>query len=875
MRKKIDEVLDFIVEYTMHHKYDQYPTFTTQLLSEKLSMQRTNISSILNQLVAEGKVVKKGGRPVLYQLNNDINRMEEGNFSNVIGHKQSMKEAIMIAQAAILYPQKNTSILLIAESGSGVRYFSKEIHQFAIKSRIVKENAPFIIFDCRNFMESPETIGKLIFGNRDNQGILFQANKGVLLIKNADLLPGYERTVLFSILKEMNLYADENIHLPNDFKCILICTIGKQTDAGTIEIYKDKIDFIIDIPSLIERGIDERYELITHFFKNEARMLGRTISTQSSLLHSLLLYETKNNIRGLQNDIHTGCANSYARFHGNKKQSIEILLSDFPNYVRKGMIYYKSYRQQINTLVPGGCKYSFTQDEVLKTNAIIKSKNIYQSLDSKKRELKKHDINEDDINRIVSLDLHEEFLDYYKRIIHPLHTLEQLQNFISQTLISNVRSLLDDIEIELGYSVSDSVFYGICMHLNTALIRMNGKQRISNEEIKRLTEVYPKHYQVSKMFIEAIEKEFGMQLNIDEVVYIMMFLLSEKEVEIADTVVTLIVMHGDSSGTSIATVINKMTNGNTTFGYNLSLESNMEQAYGELKELIRTINRGKGLLIIYDMGSIRTMIESISFEEQIPVEFMEMPVTLLGIACNNKAIEGHSLQEIYTYLQENFRDIQYTRNNNHKKVIIVVSNSQEEASQAITYLEKTCNLNMVEIIGLQTENRNHLYTEVYNISKKNKIVGVIGGYNPHLSQFPFLSIDRLFTMQTTEILEVFDNEDDLSNIYGYIQDQFEELDIVVLRKHLDFFIEQLEFVLEEKLNNDKKIGLIMHIASLINRVLKQQETEANTIISSILQKNFQLVEKIKRILSPVESAFHIQINDIEIATIISIIKKSN
>lgn len=875
MRKKRDEVLDFIVEYTMHQKYDQYPTFTTQLLSEKLGMQRTNISSILNQLVAEGKIVKHGGRPVLYQLNKGISKSEVGNFSNVIGNKQSMKEAIMIAQAAILYPQKTTSILLVAESGSGARYFSKEIHQFAIKSRILKEEAPFIVFDCRNFMESPATIGKLLFGDKDKQGFVLQANKGVLLIKNADLLPGYERTILFSIVKKMNRYTNEQIIIPSDFKCILICTIGKQTDVNIVDIYKDKIDFVIDIPSLYDRGLEERYALITHFLKNEARLLNRTISAQSSLIHSLLLYETKNNIRGLRNDIQTGCANSYARFHGNKQQSIEILLSDFPNYVRKGMIYYKKYREQINTLVPGGCKYSFTQEEILKTNTVGKTKTIYQSIDSKKRDLKKHSIHEDDINTIISLDLEQDFLDYFVQLVHPIQSLEQLQNFISDTLIGTVRSLLNNIEIELGYPISEKVFYGICIHLNTALIRVKGKQRISNEEIKRIIEVYPKHYQVSKLFIETIEKEFAVQLNIDEVVYIMMFLLSEKKVEAPNTVVTLIVMHGDSSGTSIANVINKMAHGNTTFGYDLSLESNIEQAYSELRDLMNTINRGKGIVVIYDMGSIRTMIESISFEEQIAVEFIEMPVTLLGIACSNKALEGDSLQDIYTFLQENFSDMQHTRNTNYKQVIIVFSSTYNEIMEAVTYLKDEFDLSTVEVISLQAENINHLYTEVNNISKRCKIIGVIGGYNPHLLQFPFISIQNMYTMQTRKILDLFNNDDDLTNIYGYLHDQFDDLNIVVLRDHLDNFIEQFEFVLEEKLNSDKKIGLIMHIASLIDRILKQQETMTNNMITNILQNNMELIQKVKRLLNPVELAFHIEINEIEMATIISIVKKSN
>lgn len=41
---------------------------TTQYLSKRLDMQRTNLSAILNALVREGLVEKSAGRPVLYRL---------------------------------------------------------------------------------------------------------------------------------------------------------------------------------------------------------------------------------------------------------------------------------------------------------------------------------------------------------------------------------------------------------------------------------------------------------------------------------------------------------------------------------------------------------------------------------------------------------------------------------------------------------------------------------------------------------------------------------------------------------------------------------------------------------------------------------------
>ena len=68
-------------------------------------MQRTNISSILNQLVNEGKLVKYNGRPVLYQLADENTSGNGDVFEQLVGYDSSLKEAIASAKAAVLYPE--------------------------------------------------------------------------------------------------------------------------------------------------------------------------------------------------------------------------------------------------------------------------------------------------------------------------------------------------------------------------------------------------------------------------------------------------------------------------------------------------------------------------------------------------------------------------------------------------------------------------------------------------------------------------------------------------------------------------------------------------------------------------------------------------
>lgn len=92
MKTNKEKVFDFIVEYSKRFKTinDETPKLDTQFLSEKLEMRRSNLSSILNQLVDERKIEKTKGRPVLYYLSTDQEvQIENQVFDSLIGHDLS------------------------------------------------------------------------------------------------------------------------------------------------------------------------------------------------------------------------------------------------------------------------------------------------------------------------------------------------------------------------------------------------------------------------------------------------------------------------------------------------------------------------------------------------------------------------------------------------------------------------------------------------------------------------------------------------------------------------------------------------------------------------------------------------------------------
>ena len=808
MKLKKEQVLEFITEYSSDLIHDEFPKITTRFLSEKLKMQRTNISSILNQLVNEGKLVKYNGRPVLYQLADENTSGNGDVFEQLVGYDSSLKEAIASAKAAVLYPEGNPTILITAKHGSGVSHFAKTVFRFAQASGKLKTRAPWILWDCKTLFNDQDKFQEIFLGDHEKEGILKKASGGMLILENIDVVSERNLDWLLAFLRGEKIQGQDEWPWQKDYHCITIFSTMKDTNEMMLNLLRGQMDFRISLPSLEERSIEERFLILQKFFKEEAKAMDRMIEVDTSILHALLLYEVTDDIKGLKNDIHTGCVNSYVRSYNTEKKTIVLLMSDFPNYVRKGIMYYRSYKNEIDEMIKNGCKYTFYKNQMLRDNKTAK-KDIYQSIDARKRDLERHALTEEEINMAVSNQLESEFEEYFEQLCERVDSIDTLNKMVSEKLISLTRKFLLKAAEQLSCEFSKEIFCGICLHVNSCLIKVSKKQRISNEEIARLLSKYPMHYELVKEFQVELGKEFNVKLNVDDLIFLLMFLLEAKKDVNESKVVTLIAMHGSHAASSIAAVVNVLSDDSNVQAFDMDLDKNVRIVYEELKEKIIKIDQGKGILLIYDMGSIHTMAESIAQETKIAIRCAEVPITLVGIAGSSKAAEMKTLDEVADYLQDNFSGLQYFR------------------AKPMPEMKP-------------------------EIEKNEEII--------------------------EQMMEESSQEESINEVFEYLGDQFPQFDIDLMKNYLLVIIGQIEHEMNLVLDEDKKIGLIVHIVCLIDKLQQQHTPSVNFMAYSVLGafgdgRYGGLFEKMKTFLKPLEETFDVMIQDNEIATIISIICK--
>ena len=387
-------------------------------------------------------------------------------------------------------------------------------------------------------------------------------------------------------------------------------------------------------------------------------------------------------------------------------------------------------------------------------------------------------------------------------------------------------------------------------------------------------------------FSTEVEREFNVQLSIDEVVLITMFICNntiyDKPV---NKPVILLAMHGKSTASSMADVVNWLVKGNNTYAFDMPLSMDMHEAYNELKAQILEIDKGQGILLLYDMGSLRTMAEMIMKECGIRIRMLEIPGALIALDSSRKASCLTSLDELYDKVAKTFQDSyqqmteSYVRQCKHKIIITLCMSGKGAAVSMKSYLEKHIQMEEVDIIPLAISDRKQLLGEVNRLRQEQEILYVIGTYDPQLHGIPFISVTKLFDtpVDKLDVLLAVSNVEipvqvDYDAIYSYLSEQLEGLDMKKLKNCLPKAIARIKKA-SQGLSQDQELGLFLHIACAVQRMLMKEKMPVTMNRDTLISRNKRLYHDLRDILQTLEKAFDICFSDDELAYIIAIIKQ--
>lgn len=356
-----DMVFEFVRQYVYTHGMTRPGSgVETKVIAQALGKQRSNISSALNELIKEGKLVKTATRPVLYRLPAPSTSADEVlGTGRVIGEEGSLRTAFQQAKAALRYPSHPLNILIRAKSGCGTTYFVNLIHQYAVRSGILSPDMALVKVDCRHYSKNILALDEVLFGTgRCENSCFSKARGGMLFIDGFDLLDARQQSRIFTFLDTKMITADSGEQIDYSDVCLVLSCAG-----GDPASLKQNFSIIVELPELSERPLEERFALVNHFFELEARNLKRNVEVTSEAVSALLITKFALHVKELHNEVLKACMNAYVRAEDGAERNLRVGISDFGFAVQRSLLELKSQASQLHPLL-GDSDY-FLYDEEL------------------------------------------------------------------------------------------------------------------------------------------------------------------------------------------------------------------------------------------------------------------------------------------------------------------------------------------------------------------------------------------------------------------------------------------------------------------------------------------------------------------------------
>lgn len=887
---------------------------TAAELGSFMGLDRTNISRYLNKLYKEKRVNRKEGRPVIFSSirnekeGKDLNEKKIGGIGStadsleiLVGAEQSLKLPIQQAKAAILYPPRGLHTLILGETGVGKSLFAEAMYHFAKESNMIYQSSPFVRFNCADYADNPQLVVAQIFGvkkgaftgaDSDKEGLLKKADGGIFFLDEIHRLSPQGQEMLFTFIDKgyFRLLGDTEKKIKAEVQIIAATT--EQPQSFLLKTFTRRIPMTIVLPPLRERKLEERYYLLNEFIIAESLRLGQSIYVSKNAVISFLLYDCPNNIGQLKSDIQLSCAKAFLNYKVNKGSFILVDQADLQPKVQKGLMKIREYRKEIDILsknMTDILRFS-NEDKLLKKfefkvnqEDTSGSKSFYSIIENKMEDLKNQGIDQARINDILNIDLEKYFRKYIKTISKSFKKDEiaKVVDFKVATVVENMLAIASD---KLHREFDQKVFFGLSLHLQGSIERITSGKRIYHPKLNIIRVQYREEFIVAMEIVKLVEKEFDLDVPLDEIGYITMFLSAcddDNNEQLEEKVGVLVMMHGTSTASSMAEVANSLIGEGHVQALDMPLTMKAEHMLEKAKEKIKEMNNEKGILLLVDMGSLINFGNIISNELGIRIKTIDMITTLTVIEAGSKALNGRNLDSIYNSCRDIGRaSIQMAREDYQEdKELIIITTCFTGEGAAGRIKSKICsslsNIEKVKIMPLDILDKEDFLEKVSKLKEKYIILAVVGTVNIFIEGVPFIPAQDVFAEQGMSYLEqLIDCEYDFLKVQKALINEIKELDCIELVSCIRGTIEKIQKSLEIKVQHDAQVGILIHVSFLVDRLRNGgKEILFRNLDYYKREHNKEFVE-IKKALKAFEESYDIKIGDDEVAYIVRMVKEN-
>ena len=845
---------------------------TTKEIADDLGILRNNVSKELNVLVRAGQLSKIAGRPVKYQSLTDktdtvtaetVSKIPDPTepplkssiFDTMIGQKDSLKTQIEQAKAAILYPPHGLNVLITGPTGSGKTYFANAMHQFAINQAMV-ENKNFVTFNCADYAHNPQLLMSHLFGyvkgaftgaQEDRDGLIQKADGGILFLDEVHRLPPEGQEMIFYFMDHGTYSKLGEITKVHHADVRLICATTEDPESSLLKTFVRRIPITIQMPQFEARSVREQLALLKRLLTLEANRTQKNITVTEDVVKALLGSVTFGNVGQLKSNIQLVCAQGFLNSVDQAEQ-INLKFEQLPQNIKDGMSRLASDRVRLGKLSqllepvlliqPDGAAESINESDRYELPY-----NLYEIIGNKAALLKEEGLEQGAINNFIMTDINVHLKSFY-RDNKILRTEKNLNELVDQDTLQLTKNIMQMLKKDCGYHVGENFIYAMSLHLSSFIKRVQSGRpmREVSDDLVAMVKDYPADLKLAEKIKAMLEDHYDFIVPASEVYYLAVLLISLNSVPKHGKVGVVVAAHGNHTASSMVQVVTELLNVDNLAAFDMSLEMSPTVALNEIIAKVKQVDRGNGVLLLVDMGSLSTFSAKITEETDIKVKTIDMVTTAMVLEAARKTalidsdleLVYHELNEFNGYSRKAEEPTQGELEDVRQRAILALCSTGKGTAEKIKQmLDEILADQLIDDVSVLTMSVVGMNDKISELNQEYRIIATTGIADPNLG-VPYISLEELFQGDRgkRQLIEHLENSQtwyvesktpapkvDQTAAANYLEQYYTFINpkkvIGVLWQYCDLLAKERQL----KLTDARRLALIMHLGGAIERVL--------------------------------------------------------
>ncbi|MDN3954564.1 sigma 54-interacting transcriptional regulator [Sporolactobacillus laevolacticus] len=881
---------------------------TASDLAETLDIMRSNVSSELNELVREKRVIKFITRPVLYvpadlvrsqfgdvisdfavksaslkELLNQESEHEknEDAFSHLIGADKSLKNSVKQAKSAIVYPPRGLHTLILGPTGSGKTLFAHMMHNYAQSIGRIDDKAPFIDFNCADYYNNPQLLIGQLFGYvkgaftgaaRDQDGLVAKADGGILFLDEIHRLPPEGQEMLFYFMDTGHYSKLGETGNKREAHVLIIGATTADPESALLQTFLRRVPVMINIPNFQSRSISEQIELTKFLLSREAHRTHHKFHVSADVVKALIGSVTFGNIGQLKSNVQLICAQGFLDNMNNEFVQLDAKM--LPSEMQEGLhriSHNAQINQELNKQLPLFLVVTGRKDPLLTdVDRYEPPFDLYKMISGKYDSLTQEGLSTQDIRKFIAEDIKEQVKKFYRKTAK-----DMLMSFVDKRIMDISKDLESICSHVLGEHLSNQFVSLLTVHLSSFLEHPLRKIDCSPDVKQTMFTYAPKDYEAACAIARLIDQRLHTELPEVEIVYIAFLIGSFVELSQQRNVGIVVAAHGPHTASSMVSVVKELMGDYPIEAVDMPLSLNFGDIFENIVQAVKSVDQGAGVLMMVDMGSLYYFEDKIARGAKVRVKAIDMVSTPMILDAVKNANYLHmDLKGIVDSLYKLRHTVgleRATTESQRQKAILTICTTGSGIAKRIKNIVSMYirNITDEEIIVIPVSIEG-LYDNAQKMQGKYEIVASIGAKNPKLEGVPYITLsqfvggegqDILQSILTGKSLPIKDNPSHVI-VKGVCEDSLQDMLMYLNPKRAVAAILEFSDAVQEALNlhfkNATQIRIIMHLAFALEREVARTPLKYEGTLSD---EKKQLFRELEKTLEVIKFKLNIQMSD--------------